>query len=132
MKFDLSPIVQALDGQIMHRNSINPAFSSEVPLTLAFMIAHVLSIAVEDLNAMDQAAHQYAGSPQPGDADKATALRAQTMEKKRQRGEFAMKLANIEDPSQVELTTLEAAMILEIVAPRLMPIMLAQLQKVIN
>lgn len=129
MKFDLSAAVYSLDGRTVSRNELDAKYS-DTPLTLAFMAAHVVSQAVEDLNVYVQQATQMSMSPNP-DHEKVRELQKQTRKQKQERGELALRLL-ADDDKDISLSAAECELLLDVATPRLMPIMLTQLMRVIN
>jgi len=126
MKLDLSPIVVGLDGNALKRSAVNKEFGDE-PLTLAFALAHVLSVAVEDVGVLEQAA----ANPANPDAD---SVRARAFAMKVERGNLALRLAAVvgDAATAVELTPEELVLLKTVAGPRLMPIVLAQVNRVIG
>lgn len=149
MNVQLNTVVTGLDGATLTRENLrgqpNAATSSgtnaadNVPLTLAYMIAHILSTAVEDLHVLDQAAAQaeaaqYQGLPADQvDAalTRARALRAKASAEKLARGQLALRLAAAESEA-IDLSAADQQRILEVCVPRMLPVVLAQLNTVIN
>lgn len=130
MKFDLSATVLSIEGSALKRNAVNASYS-ETDLTLAFAIAHVLSVGVEDLTAIEQQANALATSPPVAGYPEPSALRATAFELKVKRGALALRIAN-SDAKEVELSAEEILTIRVVAAPRLMPTVLAQVHAVIN
>lgn len=137
MKFDLSGKMINVEGLNMSRRDLQEKYSDQ-PLTLGFVIAHVLAVAAEDIQAVDKAASEHDAKAASldqvnGEVFRKTAkdMRSMAFTEKLRRGDLSMYISR-SDLSAVELTTEDCQLIMAVVPPRLLPLMLAQLVKVIN
>lgn len=136
MKVDLSSVIKSLEGTELTRKTLGDKLSDE-PLTLGFALAHVMSTAVEDLGAYEQAAGQCEGAAiSPAEKqdpkallEQAAAYRAEARNQKLKRGELALKLAA---SPEVDLSNDEIQLILKICTPRLAPVVFVQMNQVLN
>ncbi len=137
MKVNLSRVITNLEGVALLRKDLDEKLSDK-PLTLSFALGHVLSKAVEDLGAYEQAAGQCEGAAiAPAEKqdpqalrDQAAAYRNEARRQKIRRGELALLLAD--DAPEVDLAADDIQLILRVCTPRLAPVVMVQLDKVLN
>jgi hypothetical protein len=127
MKINVSRVMTTLEGNPMERRELSDKFKKDTPLTVGFTLANVLAVATEDIAVLDTRAHQTMQE------DERNALRKRAYDAKLQRGQLAQRLYAAEaDGGEIELSPAELVLIQQVVGPRLMPVMLAQVHDIIN